>query len=432
MRQLSKLAMCLGWSPFARESGEYEKSEEDSEEPARTERLLASPFTVFHQNAGDAFDAISLFWLSRSTGMSIYGVLYDFICYLVLLAIAVAYGMEAYASEYGTDGAIAQGMTVVCLQLLLAVYIFVLRPSIDRIENAQNWIQMACEGTSTLLLVLPLLAPDLSSAESQAFTGFLLALFAVFIPIFVTLYETFLVPIINWWANGGKLSELFATIIEIFYSLPGMCLGLLGYDSADVVDAMAQSSKDLAQASESVTAGDDVVCDTHMADAIPMVNPLGILGVGATGSHDDTDTHAAALVIQRLFRGYAQRSQHYHHSYLHTYVHDDASEDAAHLMRQRAAHRWQEAAARTIAAIHRNEEDEDVPRALLRIRRRSRVSVRKLVQRPAAPQALSFSQDMPVPSAGASPPPSFSREVSLLSVREREIRDTLYDASLKV
>ena len=54
---------------------------------------------------------------------------YDLICFVVMLGIAVAYGMESIASEHGDQGVITQGVVVLFLQLVLACYVFVLRPA---------------------------------------------------------------------------------------------------------------------------------------------------------------------------------------------------------------------------------------------------------------------------------------------------------------
>ena len=56
-----------------------------------TERLLAAPLTLFHSRSGDAFDAISLFWLTRATGGNAVGVFYDMACYMTPLAWSIIF-----------------------------------------------------------------------------------------------------------------------------------------------------------------------------------------------------------------------------------------------------------------------------------------------------------------------------------------------------
>jgi hypothetical protein len=143
---------------------------------------------------------------------------YDWICFVVMLGIAVAYGMQAVASSHGVRGAITQGVVVTLLQLLLACYVLLLHPSIDSLENAQTSVQMSCEGASTLFLI-PLLSSDVvAMGESLAFPAFLLAMAAVFIPILTTIYESFFARFINWCARGGGLRKLCSAVLEAIYS----------------------------------------------------------------------------------------------------------------------------------------------------------------------------------------------------------------------
>ena len=220
MRLVSKIRRCCGASPLDRSTGGHEKSEEDASEPARTERLLASPWSLFHANAGDTYDAVSLFWLMRSTSGSLLATCYDFVCYVVMLILAVAYGLEDLAQRNGPDGQLAQAITVVSLQFGLALYIFVLRPSIDRLENVQNWLQMACEGTATFLLLVPVFFPSVGQ-ESTAFTAFIGTLVAVLIPILTKVYDMIVVPIVAWYDAGGGLWSLVTTCAGFIWAIPG-------------------------------------------------------------------------------------------------------------------------------------------------------------------------------------------------------------------
>jgi hypothetical protein len=137
MRWLSQLRRRFFASPLPRAPGEFVKSDEDAEEPARTERLLAQPFQLFHSKAGDAHDVLSLFWLSRSTGGRLVGVLYDMACFLVMLSIAVVYGLGDLAERHGAER--EQAIAVVSLQLGLSLHVFTFRPSNDRLSVAAQY-----------------------------------------------------------------------------------------------------------------------------------------------------------------------------------------------------------------------------------------------------------------------------------------------------
>ncbi len=57
---MSKLYNMCGLLPRDREPGSFVKPDEDNEEPARTERLLARPFALFHVRSGDMLDAVNM------------------------------------------------------------------------------------------------------------------------------------------------------------------------------------------------------------------------------------------------------------------------------------------------------------------------------------------------------------------------------------
>ena len=137
MRGLSKLRRLCRVAPLHRLVGDFVKPDEDAAEPERTERLLAAPLTLFHSNGGDSFDALSLFWLTRATGGSAVGVFYDMACFLVMLSLAVVFGLGSVFERLGPDACRVQAALTVTLQLGLAAYIIVLRPSIDRLCVAQ-------------------------------------------------------------------------------------------------------------------------------------------------------------------------------------------------------------------------------------------------------------------------------------------------------
>jgi hypothetical protein len=89
MRLVSKCRVfCLGRrfhaAPVHRTVGSYEKGDVDASEPARTERLLAQHHSLARlalakRSAGDSYDALSLFWLSRTSGSDLMGTLFTFV-----------------------------------------------------------------------------------------------------------------------------------------------------------------------------------------------------------------------------------------------------------------------------------------------------------------------------------------------------------------
>jgi hypothetical protein len=222
LRLISKLRQRCGLSPLGRERGGYEAPEEDSEEPARTERLLASPFSLLHSNAGDACDAMSTLWLSRSSG-SISGVFYDLFSIALMLGLGVAFGLEDVASR-ANWGAITQAVIVFSLQACLTLYVLMLCPSIDRIDNFQTWVQLMLEATATFLLLSPLISgsePSGTAAKLSVFIALIIALVAVFLPVLNKIYEVIVVPFIEWFLAGADCRKLIALLVHRVCMIPG-------------------------------------------------------------------------------------------------------------------------------------------------------------------------------------------------------------------
>jgi len=237
LRLVSKVRFRCGLAPLPRSLGEYQKSEADAAEPARTERLLALPFGLFRENSGDAYDALTLLWLSRSSG-SVVGVFYDFVFFMTSALLGIAYGLKSVAQDHGDSGVIAQTAAVFILQTVLVLYIFVLRPSSDRIENVQSWFQVTLEATSTLLLLLPLIG--FWTDSDFTFSSFLLATSAVVVPILGSIYDGILAPLINWRLAGGTMSSLGVECVQMLFAVPGLILRLYGFaDTAEVTGLMS-------------------------------------------------------------------------------------------------------------------------------------------------------------------------------------------------
>jgi len=454
MRLVSKIRRCCGASPLDRSTGGYEKSEEDASEPARTERLLASPWSLFHANAGDAYDAVSLFWLMRSTSGSLLATCYDFVCYVVMLVLAVAYGLEDLAQRNGPDAQLAQAITVVSLQFGLALYIFVLRPSIDRLENVQNWLQMACEGTATILLLVPVFFPSVGQ-ESTAFTAFIGTLVAVLIPILTKVYDMIVVPIVAWYDAGGGLWSLVTTCAGFIWAIPGSILSYFGVDGAeDLTDTLASEASGFAPSVDAVDIDTDVGVDALSMSATAGAATLSaaVASKSAKASGSDTGNHMlnervgtcthtasgasdsgaatvaflwvqkvigdsetaetaetlAATKIQRLARGHLMRSR---RSYMHTIIHtqDSYAQESSLFTRRCVANQWQETAvrARSVGAMGSSTQNNCTVAAQvlqhwsseMSEKVKLRVPTRRRVRMPAAP-----------------PRPSFSREVTVISM----------------
>lgn len=134
-------------------------------EPARTHRLLSRPFRCFQSEPEDALDALRLVWMSRATGKSFHGIFYDIFMFTAMMAISSLNGL-APALQSDTAGAMTQAVFILVLQWLFVVYMFFLRPSVDRLDNAMITLQFAFEGAQTLLRILS--SVDVVAADFNA------------------------------------------------------------------------------------------------------------------------------------------------------------------------------------------------------------------------------------------------------------------------
>jgi len=290
MRLRSCFRGCFGAEAVRRDAGEFKMIDADSEEPARTERILSSPFTLLHQSPNDAFEAMGSAWLGRSTGDSLTGITYDFVCFLVMICLGVTCGLGELAERNGA-GTI-QAIVSIALTVGLSLYIFVLRPSIDRLENSQNCFQLFVEGLSTFLLLVPLFFPD-APHTITALAAFFGALLGVLVPIVLKMYDSVFVPLWQWRAGGGDCKSLMATVRQIMWSVPGLILDMLGMSST-LVDEAANQTKEGARF---FTSKDGVVTSVDDGDELRDLDKANTVEAAISISDDDAKlTHMDAGV----------------------------------------------------------------------------------------------------------------------------------------
>jgi hypothetical protein len=133
------------------------------------------------------------------------------------LAIGVVYGLGAAAQKAGPEAERTQAIIIATLQVGLALYIVVLRPGVDRLDNALSCLQFVCEGASTVLLLLPTVVEDGAAMDFEAFC---LALFAVGLPLTLWLYDSMVTPVVAVFASGGGVCELCIMIRDLLWSIP--------------------------------------------------------------------------------------------------------------------------------------------------------------------------------------------------------------------
>ena len=134
-----------------RKSGTFALPEEDAKEPARTERLLATPFTCQRSRTGDAFQAIEGHFFFRVNGATRVGTLYRLIVILVNMTFGLLSGLQPLLPQ-GSLFALTQTSLILSLQLGMSALCFYFLPDADRIISRFAGTQFLFEGLSTALV----------------------------------------------------------------------------------------------------------------------------------------------------------------------------------------------------------------------------------------------------------------------------------------
>ena len=127
-----------------RRSGAWALPEQDTAEPARTERILRDPFALRRDRPGDAFHQREGFLLFRVNGASRFGVCYRLLVIVVMLMIGIISGLRPLVGAAGSSAAIAQALVVAVLQLCMAAICLLYHPDADRVISV-------CCGTQVLI-----------------------------------------------------------------------------------------------------------------------------------------------------------------------------------------------------------------------------------------------------------------------------------------
>ena len=272
---------CGFFRPMPREQGFFECPEEDDEEPARTERAISRFFSLklgvnrfTHARPGDAMAELTT-WLSGASGTK-RGVWYFFAMVAQQIAMATLLGI-LFSFDWTTTpmGTKVVLVCIICFQIFGVLWT-AWNTANDRIDGVQNCIVHSLECAATCFVLASAVVADQAKtadgemdveklAESLSLTvlsGYLLVT-AVFFPMSITLYNSFLVPLCQrLWSAEGSLMEvvcqMIMTCILLPYQMVTTMLGCKGLGAAaDIVSEMEGSIIELATSSSTVTATGD-------------------------------------------------------------------------------------------------------------------------------------------------------------------------------
>jgi len=241
------------FKPRPREWGGFEAPEEDTAEPARTERALARAFRLRPVKFGElpSGDALSQLqpWLGDSSGKGKTGIFYMFFMLVLQLITAVIIGILV-VTPYGQTLL----TTIIAMQLLGVLWCACLRTANDRIDGVEKLVCYAIEAVSTTLILVSgyvaeagessgdeeVKLTNLTTALQLATLSASLLMVSIFFPLAITVYNSFVVPLMGlvWKAEGDCreiVSQMVLTLTLLPYELASSFLGVDGLDNAGAV-----------------------------------------------------------------------------------------------------------------------------------------------------------------------------------------------------
>ena len=238
-------ACCRFRTVVDRARGGFELTDDDIVEPARTQRLLARPFALQHDNPSDRFASMSLNLVGRSRGNSLPGITYDWVELFVQLAIAAALGMGpsiVAVHGVGSGPATAQLVLVLVLQALLAVWLLAAGPGADRFECNMTAMQFAIEAVLTVCVLAD------PTGDTLRLTPLVLGLSAMLLPVGLALYDGVVVSTIKRLRREEKLTCWTFTIalMVTFSAVPNALAYILGFDISNTADVASSSIEEAA------------------------------------------------------------------------------------------------------------------------------------------------------------------------------------------
>ena len=267
-----------------REKGSFVRPEDEIGEPGRTERLLARPCALARAKASDTIDAYGFSLLARSGGATKSVVWFEVNVMFGQLVVAVLYGLGVGLElEAGSLGASAQVLSILAVQAFVALWVFQMSPSHDRLQTALVGTQFALEGGQSALLLAYtfLLQPELERAS------FVLAVSALCAPILLLLYDAIVVPLSKALRSKGSLGSGLDACATLLCYLPRSVMMMMGFEGAQHASYAENAGDDMQKMKERMH--DNMVSyRSHSeaqlaADAPAAANDDGAGGLGPLG-----------------------------------------------------------------------------------------------------------------------------------------------------
>lgn len=215
--------------PRQRMAGRWVKPPQDLVEPARTERLLAWPCSVFRSRAGDCQDAMSLNLFGKTSGKMFLGMCFAWASMFVQATCGVLSGLGPFITRDST-GATAQVLSIAGFKLGWAAILMFYSPCGCLLSNAVVAAQFLVEGGTTLLLFL-MAQSGASEEEKQQgmLLAFMLMLLPVFLPVLQKVYDGVIVNlVINCCRKKFNAAAACTAMLVCILAIPAVVGKMLG------------------------------------------------------------------------------------------------------------------------------------------------------------------------------------------------------------
>ena len=174
--------------------GGFAKEEDETKEPARTERLLAAPLRLYPKAGADTYESLAVTVIFKCRGDSRPAVAYHMSRLSAQLLAGLLTGVGAATAE-GSTASYALVFSVLAVQAGVFGWIVSQCPSLDRIDNLVQVISWGGETAATSLLVFASLVDSSSRQRDLELAALVLALVAMALPIAKLLYECVVAPL---------------------------------------------------------------------------------------------------------------------------------------------------------------------------------------------------------------------------------------------
>lgn len=156
-RALSKLRSRMHWHDpvVMRWRGTFVRPEAGIVEPARTDRLLRRPYSLWRGNASDSVDAHGFSLMARARGTTSASASFEVSILTAQIAVGALNGLGAGLGPSAGDAAIlAQMLAILWIQALTSLWLLCTSPTADRCIAMVIGTQFALEGAQTMLLLI--------------------------------------------------------------------------------------------------------------------------------------------------------------------------------------------------------------------------------------------------------------------------------------